>query len=270
MIYLQSFPKSGNTWLRIILKSMLCETYDVNINFINLGISSAYKKLLKLDKPVNMSEDEILKHRNNIYKNMDPKVDKFFMKVHDAFVHIPDEPLFPTINSKAIIIIRNPLDIVSSYANHTDISLDESVDKINNGSTLGNSYRIDNGNVTQHLGTWKENVTSWIESDIEKLIIRYEDLHEDFENTVEMIASFLDIKLTNEDMNRIKWQSDFKNLKQQEITKGFIEKPKTSNVFFREGRKDQYKKELSKDQIRKIIEVNKDLMKKFNYDTEDM
>lgn len=268
IIYLASYPKSGNTWLRIIIKRLLFNS-SIHINCINLGVMSSYKKLLKLEKH-DMNEDEILLHRNKIYKKIADTKENFFMKVHDCFKYLPKgEPLFPTENNKAIIIIRNPLDVVISYAHHSDISIDESIERLNKGGTFGNSF-TNNNHVTQHIGFWKENVITWVNADIEKIIIRYEDLHDHPEDTIKQIAEFLGISASDRCIAKTIEDSDFRKLKKQEEFGGFIEKPKKSLAFFREGRKEQYKEVLSKEQIERVLEENKDIMKKFGYQTEGL
>ncbi len=104
-------------------------------------------------------------------------------------------PLIPAeLTRCAIYIVRNPLDIVPSYAHYMELELERSVELLASPKnwTQGNEYQI-----TQMVGDWSMHVRSWLSVDaFPVLVLRYEDLIDDpvkqFTSMVETIGLLLD------------------------------------------------------------------------------
>ena len=254
LVYIASYPKSGNTWVRAILRTLTSSKLD--INNINLGVNSASKKftgtvvysnIIKINKIV----------RYTRYKKYVDSDEIKYLKVHDAF----DKELFPD-KTKAIVVVRNPLDVAISYSHYNGITIDSAIHAINNPENI---FKESEMLSRQYLGSWKDNTESWLSSDNNVLLIKYEDLLKDVKQETIRISEFLNIAYTEELLDLVKHETSFKNMKEQEKKFGFKEKPKKCNVFFRTGEKDQYKYRMTKEQIKSVIDYNKETMIKLGY-----
>ena len=122
------------------------------------------------------------------------------------------------------------------------------------------------------ISNWKNNCISWIDIKFKcpKLILRYEDIVYKKKEALLSIINFFEqnynFKFNNIEnkITNILNSTNFNTLKKMEEINGFEEK--VNGLFFREGKKNQWKKILSDKQI-KLIENNfSDLMQKYNYD----
>ena len=263
IIWLASYPKSGNTWVRFFLKSYLSSPgknlslkSDINDNF--------YIKNFPSIKLLDEMKIDYLK-LPNIVKNWLPMQDFInlnnktnFLKTHNAMCTINNYP-FTNINNTlgAIYIVRDPRDIAVSYADFLQISQEKVVD--NMISSQHGEYPEVKGK-SFHLtisGTWSDHYNSWKNYKGKKIIIiKYEDLISKSYETFSKIIKYLsNIDKIVFDEKKIKFsieQTNFQNLRKLEEKEGFSEKGK-GNFFFRKGKIGSWKEELSNDLV-KIIE----------------
>jgi len=274
IVWLVSYPKSGNTWYRIFLTNLISSN-DKPASINNLKktpISSArhmFEESTGLDSS-NFSFNEIDNIRPCIYKNIsDNKNKDFFIKVHDAYIiNKKKKPVFPKEASKGIIyFLRNPLDVVVSYAHHSGVSYDKTIKLMNNNkySLCGTKNKLHN-QLRQQLTNWSSHPISWIENDqIPICLIRYEDMHLDSINTFYKTIKFLNLDYNRKDVEKALELSDFEKLKEQEQKQGFREKPQNAESFFRKGKIGSWREELTKKQIIKIINNHSKAMRRFGY-----
>jgi len=98
------------------------------------------------------------------------------------------------------------------------------------------------------------------------LILRYEDMHADPAKTFRALADHLRQFPSEQELQKAIELSSFKSLQGQEEASGFREKPENLEKFFRSGKTDQWKKELTEQQVAIIRAVNGPEMKKFGYE----
>lgn len=280
IIWLASYPKSGNTWCRSIISSLLDPNADkVKINQLQTdGLCSGRESfdLQTIIKSADLTYDEIDLIRPDLYKyqsNIAKK--KLFIKVHDAYTYIPptgyievETPLFPKLASHGVVyILRNPLDIAISYAAHDNLSIDQIITTMNNPShKLSSKINGVYLQFRQQLLNWSQHVLSWCnQTEIPLLIIRYEDLQNNGIETVTRIAKFCELDCDQQAIEMSLKKSDFKILQQQESELGFIGKPQLMKNFFRSGKSDNWQKELSNQQIEQILKDHGEVMQRFGY-----
>ena len=273
IIWLASYPKSGNTWFRSFLTALL-NNGEIDINKMETdGIFSdkGYVEII-LDLSVDdLSPREFENYRKLafVYKAKE-NVKEAFVKIHDGYTYSRWDglPLIPSEGSRlALYFIRNPLDVVLSLANHTGLSIDEAIDKyinceegafIKKGKTAQQYYQL--------LGTWDMHAASWInQSNIPLHVIRYEDMKVNPFATFKEATLQMQLNYNDEAINKAIAACNFKKLKQQEENKGFKEKAIPASAFFFKGESGRWKKELSKEQIKRIMTVNESMMKRFSY-----
>ena len=273
--WLASYPKSGNTWTRAFLTALTGDKCEVNIN--GLGRITIASAALPFEFAVGMrvsdlTEDEIELLRPAAHQFLADQVEShYFLKAHDAYTYTKQGvPLFPAAAThSAIYLLRNPLDVAVSWANHSGITIQNAVNQLNNKNhclsfrslkgTLGTQLR-------QRMFTWGEHVTSWVDAkEIRVLPIRYEDMKSNAVEAFSRITTFTELDKTDEQIRAAEAQCRFEKLKQQEEEKGFREKMAKCDSFFNRGETGYWKAELTDAQVSEIINHNSEVMKRFGY-----
>jgi hypothetical protein len=275
IIWLASYPKSGNTWFRVFLSHLLAEkNEDVDINSLHLTpIASCrhlFEETLALESSC-FSNDEIDLMRPDFYRNtsFDTAVGaKNYHKIHDAFTKNQNgEWIFPPeVTFCALYFLRNPLDIAVSAANHFACTLDKAIENMNNPqfALAGNKYTLPT-QLRQILLTWSEHVLSWINSPVNVLVVRYEDMKFDTFNTFSKAVEFIGLDKTEEEIKNAISKSSFKTLQKQEIQNGFKEKQQNTKMFFRKGEVGDWHNHLSPVQVKKLLNSHAEVMELFGY-----
>lgn len=274
IIWLASYPRSGNTWTRNFLYALLGRTsgHDADQPHIDklheysiwdIG-APPFEKLLR--KPIiRASQPEIAAVRPKVQKYILSKSNgAVLMKTHNALVV---DRGFPTINmqvtSGAVYIIRNPLDVAISFAHHFSMSFDNAIRCMNMN---GWETSVTEGVAYEVYGSWSENVSSWTQKPHPAIyVMRFEDMLAEPQKTFRGLVDHLLIKATDEDILHAIDASSFDKAKTQEKTSGYRERPLLSAAFFREGRAGQWCEVLTAAQIAQITEKNHEQMARFGY-----
>lgn len=274
IVWIASYPKSGNTWFRIFLTCLQNGTVtEADINGIDTdGIASArtpFEQCTGLDS-TSLTVEEIAALRPAVYEHLsDSLQQELWIKVHDACQTLPDgRPLFPPRATRtACYLMRNPLDIAVSYANHNGHSLDRTIDNMNNPEwSLSKQILNATNQLPHHLGSWSQHVASWMESALFPVcLIRYEDMHQMPQETFGRAASAIGLDKSPEEIERAISASTFDKLKQQEQVSGFRERPHASKQFFRAGKIGSWRDSLSDNQAALIIEHHRPTMQRYGY-----
>ena len=270
-IFLASYPKSGNTWMRSIIGNLYNFDKEFDLKILkSIPLLSIKQNFDKFENKI-YSDNNVLhfdwvsqniiecqKILNN--KSNHLNIFKTHSVRHKKFTN-------ETVNAGFIYIIRDPRDVVVSFKNFSGKSIDKIIDEL-----LFEKTNIINTNGAQELlSTWELNVLSWLNyTTVPRLIIRYEDLKLNIKEIVIKVIDFLNnthrikLNLTATDIDQIIENSNFNNLKKIEDKYGFDESSKHSS-FFRTGTSNQWKDILSKTQLRLIENNLQTLMRQFNY-----
>ena len=284
IIWLASYPKSGNTYLRSLLSSYLF-TEDGNFQLSSLKQIKQFPSVSLFKKfGVDTSNDlELVKNYMNVQNkiNLENKNKIRFMKTHSGFHDINGYKFTDLSNSLGVIyVVRDPRTIIKSFANHHQLSLEDTLDKMLNFSTLTeatiHSKNNDERRIT-HMGSWASNYNSWKE--FKKLkkyfLIKYEDLVSDPEKNLIKILSFihtlgkLDFKIDNLKLKNTLNSTTFNEMQKLETEQGFPEavKDKDGNniTFFKYGPKENKPDQLAKNFKDKIEREFKNELKELSY-----
>ncbi|MEY8849453.1 sulfotransferase domain-containing protein [Psychroserpens sp. XS_ASV72] len=234
-VYLVSYPKSGNTWLRFLIGNIISDDF----NFTNM----------------NSLIPDIYKIRNKDLKKFEsPRI----LKSHEYF-----DPRY----KKVVYIVRDPRSVCVSYYEYL-----KKMNKIKDNLSM--DVFVDNyikGNYDPY-GSWKENVGSWMGSckDSDKfLLVRYEDLKEDTSKHLRNILNFMNIDYTEEKLSCAIEKSSFKKMRANEIeNKKQIKALKNSRQnmhFVRKGETNEWMKTLSQENQNKICEAFESTLKDLGY-----
>ncbi len=273
IIWLASYPKSGNTWMRTFISNYMSQKDEpVNINELSTdGIASGrkvFEDMVGIESSY-LTHDEADKLRPEVYARLAEETDRtLFVKVHDAYTYIDEStPLIPNKNCKFVYIVRNPLDVAVSLSFHIGSSLDKAVDYMCDDEYCfsKNKYKYLE-QFRQKLLSWSGHVQSYLGSEgLDLKLIRYEDMKYDTLNTFTEIVGFCGLEIDESRVKKAIEFSDFKVLKKQEDEHGFKEKSHHSQNFFREGKTGSWKDRLTQEQVKKIIDKNGKVMKELGY-----
>ena len=291
IFWLASYPKSGNTLLRYILISLFFIddgkfTFNKSKNIMQFESTTIIKRNKNLfgKNLKNISDIKIFyKYLLDLQskKSLCLKEDFIFLKTHSGLFEIEGNAFTSPTNTRGIIyVVRDPRDVSISWSKHNGITLDKSIEFMNNDYAYidwpnfkSSSYIIDNQMVPKSfLSSWEKHVLSWtsLKWKTPILILKYEDLVYSKEDTINRIMKFFEknynFKFKNKELkirNIIK-STDFNKFKKFEENEGFNEATVYSK-FFSVGKKDQWKNIMDADQIKQIEKKFSNVMKKFNY-----
>nr|WP_280643036.1 sulfotransferase domain-containing protein [Methylocapsa acidiphila] len=273
-----SYPKSGNTWVRVFIHNLTRELRgDVedaqSINALDQmtsreGLARTFAH--RLGKPAHFaSPAEIAAVRSLVRADLVQGRDgPIFIKTHNAVALVEGHPTINfDVTLAAVHIVRNPLDIAVSYAHHSALPVDQIIDYMADSaaSSVGAERRVH-----EFMGSWRFHVASWMSVPHRPvLVLRYEDMLAEPERTFGRLASFLRLKATTDRLRRAIENSSFAELARQEAAHGFIERPQTAGRFFRSGRAGQWKAALSAKQVKAVVEAHAPMMMRLGYLGED-
>jgi len=289
-IWLASYPKSGNTWLRMLIANLSAKG-DRPVDINNLpergGVASnrgSFDHLTLIDSGL-LTNDEIDCLRPSIYEELargadDDEYDTLeaappvrFVKVHDAYLLTPmGEPLLAGTRGAegAIVIARDPRDIASSLASHTNCGIDDAIAFMNDAHAgLSTQTNKQHRQLRQKLPGWSGHLASWLgQTDIAVHLVRYEDLLANTVDTLSRMLAFAERPATDEEVRRAVSFADFWQLRQQELEKGFREAPRSrvGTRFFRRGESGGWRDELSAEQVARIEGDHSTMMLRLGYD----
>jgi hypothetical protein len=274
IIWLASYPKSGNTWFRVFLTNLLGES-DRPADINDLYSTTIASSRSMFDEATGLSSsdlmpEEIEQLRPHVYRYIaQNSKETLFHKIHDAWTTLPDgSPLVPPeITQCVLYFIRNPLDVAVSFAHHSSVPVGKSIGMMNDRhfAFCGSEDRLHN-QTKQQLLTWSGHVESWVDqSGLNVMVLRYEDMLSDTFEMFKKAVEFAGIKKEDHQIKKAIEFSSFENLKKQESEKGFREKALQSESFFRKGKAGDWKNVLTPEQVNTIIGNHKKVMKRFGY-----
>ena len=275
IVWIASYPKSGNTWIR----SFLCSYFFLDLDKESFSFDVLRhmpvfpnKKLFNAfgSNPKNLQE--LAKSWIQVQKkiNLNKKVN--FLKTHNAFGNYKKHHFTDKINTLgAIYIVRDPRDVLVSYSKHMKKSISETLKLIQDDNHIG-FLEDQEGVIGDIRGSWSQHYNSWKNFNIrEKLIIKYEDLIEDpfnnFLKAINYLNRLIGLKVDEENIKKCIKITSFNNLQNLEKTTGFKEKlTNHSDVpFFNTGKVKQWQKVLDKETINIVEKKFAKEMSELNY-----
>ena len=270
IVWIASYPKSGNTWVRLFLAAYLSNTDQLDPNDALKGTFNdaqrpVFDKLLKLQSK-ELDDDVVASLRLPYLSKLAESGDKdVIIKTHVLNANWHNAAMIPsTVTRRALYIIRHPFDVCTSFAKHMGLSFDEAVTAMGNPSfAIGSDTQI-----KQPLHTWSTHVSSWLgATGFERMTIRYEDMILRPYQTFANIINFMGMGVENDKIDRALSSTDFDRLKEVEKKKGFLEaSDKNDQGFFRSGKIGGFKGVLSAKQTAKLSKDHADMMSRFGYD----
>ena len=276
IIWLASYPKSGNTLLRSILATYFFSE-DGIFNFNHLYKIGAFPYLNIFEK-IGIDKTD----REKIFKNYllaqktinkEKEQDIHFFKTHSCLFEHRDYSFTNLENTLgAIYIVRDPRNIVTSYAHHYQLSNAETIDRMSDKNLFIKSTKI---HADTFLSSWNNNYLSWKKLKDRVLLIKYEDLVNNKKKTLMRVFDFLQnigmkISFDINKLEKIIKSTEFEKMqdieKKSEFDEAVVDK-KTGNKkpFFYLGPKNQWKEILDTESKSKIEKLFKNEMQELGY-----
>ncbi len=275
IIWLASYPKSGNTWMRALLANYLRDA-DTPVDINELGIGPIASARACFDEWAGIEasalDDDLIEDlRPSLFRCMLKEApDTLYMKVHDAWGRTrKGEALFPSdLTAGVVYLLRNPLDVAPSCAHHWGTTMDKAVDNLCDSTfALARSREGLADQLRQKLFSWSGHVKSWLdESGLRIHLVRYEDLCRDPEASFGAVVQFCELPWNVRRVRKAVEFSTFAELQRQEQCKGFRERPlRATGPFFRKGAAGSWQAELSPALSAQLIGVHGETMRRFGY-----
>ena len=280
IIWLASYPKSGNTWVRSFITSLLYnENNEANlkdlIHIQQYPLRSHFTNLVSdIDNLGELSSNWILSQK---IINQDNKI-KFF-KTHHAFCKF-NNSFFTNgeVSLGTVHIVRDPRNVISSILYHFSKKNYEEAREFLFDERRVIVKKFDpkdpnvNKNILTVLGSWKNHYLSWKEFKKNYLLIKYEDLlsnpQAEFHKLSEYLSKHLNVKFENDKINHAVKSNSFENLKKLEKENGFIEAINDKETgekkrFFNLGPENDWKKLLN-------IKLKEDIEREFETEMREL
>ena len=270
IVWLASYPKSGNTWIRAFLANLIANRSDpVPLNDLPRYCEDEARPELfgtVAGKPsTSLSIDEIAAAR--------PQVHAFsaaaahgtrFVKSHNYWGTFDGHALHnAAVTAGAVYVVRNPLDVAVSMTHHFGLTVDEAIERLGNeGVATANDALF----VSQLIGSWSLHVKSWADIAGERIIVlRYEDLIEKPAKQFAKVARLVGIGQDRARIERAVKHAGFGTLSSLEKKHGFVEASEKTSRFFRAGRINQWREALGRGEVQRVVAAHREQMARFGY-----
>ena len=274
IIWLASYPKSGNTWVRIFLSSLFSTTNDVNINNLNIKQFPLRHNFENLTNNINDVNEFV---KNCIHAqariNLDNKVK--ILKTHNAYWRSGGY-YFTDINNTlgCIYIVRDPRNVITSIKYHySRNNINDALKFIKNEKQLIGDLKnpLSEFDLPTVISSWKNHFNSWKKIKTNYLLIKYENLlnkpEEEFSKITNFLEKISDFRFDKKNISTSITNSNFNLLKNQEKREGFNEAVKDEfgnpKKFFNLGPDNNWKKILDPT-------VTKDIESNFKHEMEEL
>lgn len=273
IVWLASYPKSGNTWFRIFLANLAAgERGPADINDLDErgGIASSraeFEAATLLDTSL-MQHDAIDALRAKVYARIAAETQhQRWIKVHDAYAVAHERSMFALAGARVVHIVRDPRDVAVSLSHHNNCSIDAAIAQMNRpDSTYAGGLKGLAPQLRQRLLGWSAHVESWMtQCDIPVMTLRYEDMRADPERRFSAALAFAGRAATATEIARAIAHADFGALQRQEREKGFAERTSVNSPFFRSGRAGGWSDVLTPTQVARIEAVHAPMMRCLGY-----
>ena len=281
IIWIASYPKSGNTWVRSLLSTYLY-TEDGSFNF------NLLKKILKFPSKIYLKyftkDFSDIKKISEYWISAQERINLFnenksvLLKTHSALCTLENNSFTNKQNTQAVIyIVRDPRNVITSISNHYSLSIEESYDFMIDNKKILTSDRWGGKDfgISEVLGSWSQHYKSWQNIKFAPILnIKYENLIDDTKNSLITIINFLqkftDTKIDEKKILKTIKSCNFENLREMEIKQGFDESAYSEKLekkvnFFHLGKENNWKKLLRPEMEKKIRTTFNNEMKELNY-----
>lgn len=269
--WIASYPKSGNTWMRLLLASLRnggnAPDFDRTFGFAPLaGQLGDFEQALDVE-PSDLTHEELAELRPDITLLLASDLtEPQFRKVHDCWGRTPSGRMLfpPEATLGALYLVRDPRDVAVSWAHHSSRPIDNAIDFMARASTIA-ADPTRYGRMAQHLSSWSGHVLSWLEAEPRPLVVRYEDLLADPAAMLARAASHCGLGAEPAAVDAAVASTRFEALREAEAEKGFYNGQTQGQRFFRRGEAGGWRDTLTPVQADRIARDHGTVMERLGY-----
>jgi aryl sulfotransferase len=274
LVWLASYPKSGNTWMRAFLTAYLAGPgVEIDLNGLDASLHAANRQLF--DRVVgfassDLTADEIDTLRPGVYRAFDEEAeDVLFLKTHDRWrLSSAGTAVFPAdVTRMSVLIVRNPLAVAPSMANHYSLTIDDAIERMADPDfgLADQTIRL-LSQLPQPAGSWTDHSASWLDqTELPVIVVRYEDLRRDPVAEFSRVLTACGFEPDEGHVHDAMQRTTFERLQQAEAEGGFRERLPGTPTFFRSGRAEGWRDELTEEQVARITERHGAMMVRLGY-----
>lgn len=277
-VWLASYPKSGNTWLRLTLESLAAGGRAVDFSGEAKRFSPLAGNLddmaMELDADIGelppALQDELLPDSLRLVAARPGRPALLFRKVHDCWGRTASGRLRlpPEVTHAAVHIMRDPRDVAVSWAHHADLSIDAAIEFMANpAAAIGRAGRRPGPAAPQPLTSWSAHAESWLAAAPTPLLLRYEDMVADPAATLAAVARHCGIHAEPAAIAAAVAATRFDVLRTREAEAGFRGGQADGRAFFRRGVAGGWRDSLSPAQAARITRDHGPMMARLGYAT---
>lgn len=270
IVWLASYPKSGNTWVRAFLANLVANRADpVPLDELaRYAEDEANPELFSMlaGKPsTQLDIGEIAELRPQVHAAIAQRAQGTrFVKTHNMAGSFDGHPLHNwQVSAGAVCVVRNPLDVAVSMTHHFGLTIDEAIERLGdeNVATVNDALFV-----SQVLGSWSMHVKGWADmANASVLVLRYEDLLDKPAKQFAKIAKLVGLGQDRNRVERAMKHAGFQSLSSMEKKHGFVEASDKGARFFRQGRVNEWREALGREQVQRVIDAHREQMQRFGY-----
>lgn len=270
IVWLASYPKSGNTWTRVFLLNLFMNpSKPLSINELAQmspsDVATDWYLLCDTRPPDQWGLGDVAKLRSKVQEEIASKApDSIFVKTHCPLLPWQGTHAFNMqVTAGAVCIVRNPLDVVASYASHSGLSCEAIIKVMAQDDYVAPG---DNERVAHPIGSWSQNVASWTATPHPAMhVMRYEDMVEKPAEAFAGLVAFLKLPPDADRLEKAIAFSSFDEVRNQEGSTGFSEASAKAERFFRGGKTGGWRRELTPEQVQAVVDGHRVQMARFDY-----
>jgi hypothetical protein len=270
IVWIASYPKSGNTWTRAFLHNLFLNAekpYDINkMDALNSNEAAVPNFGVVDDRPwQDWTPDDVAAARPKVQLEIAmARPHNVFCKTHLAVLNVRGHPTINLdVTAGAIYLVRNPLDIAPSLKDHQGLPMFKIIEMMN---TVNFETPTTEKMVGEPWGNWSQNVESWTAKPNPALhVMRYESMLADPLKAFTDLVRFLNIDTTKQRIRKAVEHSSFETLRRMEERDGFWERTIAQKKFFRRGQAGGWRDELTDEEAHAIVDTHRAQMERFGY-----
>ena len=256
IIWIASYPKSGNTLLRSLIYSLFFSN-DGFLDLSKLSVIPNYNQIRFFEGLISKDERFDIKKISENWNASQSRINSSnklkLLKTHNSNCKINGNPFTTEKNTAGVIlVVRDPRDVVLSASNHFSLSNKKVCEiLLDENAKLLPRENLEHEIVTI-LGSWVDNFKYWYNYK-NCLLIRYEDMINNKSKVIlELInyfKMFIKTDISEEKINNTIKSTSFSNMQKQEVT-GFFKESVTVDKkkiqFFNKGKSKNWVGNLDK------------------------
>ncbi|MGH8233115.1 MAG: sulfotransferase domain-containing protein [Rhodanobacteraceae bacterium] len=273
IVWLASYPKSGNTWLRAFLANLVAnraaplkpsELRDFTDEEAKAGRFTA----LAAKPNTELSADELAALRFEVQALIAQEASGTrLVKTHNFNGSFEGHPLINwQVSAGAIYVVRNPLDVAVSMTHHFGLTTERAIERLADERVASANDQLF---ASHFIGSWSTHVSGWVDMAVRApdkvLVLRYEDLLEKPAKYFAKAARLIGLGQDKARIGRAVKHASFQTLAALEKSEGFVEAVDEKTRFFYKGRASQWREALDNEQIQRIVDGHREQMVRFKY-----